>query len=241
MEYKEAVAEARRLVRRSEEDQWRLAELTWEQVEAGRSRRQWAQDIGVSADTTERLYKVWARWSADNVGTRPRFADAWAGEKLPAVLEGHATARQENARQAVRNMPPEQKAEVVREALAEPEVAERIVRDTPTRAQLSRAEDKVDREMQHTAKERYELNNPRSVQIGAYADLSYALTKARTALEDAREAADTLAANQWPDRSRENAEVLGQRVHAALELYWATVRGEQLDAELQALLEGGDA
>jgi len=32
MSYQEAVTEARMLIRRSEADQWRLAQLTWEQV-----------------------------------------------------------------------------------------------------------------------------------------------------------------------------------------------------------------
>src|SRR6266487_2245779 len=59
--YEKAVAEARRLVKRSEEDQWRLAELTWEQVEGGKSRAQWARDVGVGRTSVMRWYKIWAR------------------------------------------------------------------------------------------------------------------------------------------------------------------------------------
>jgi hypothetical protein len=234
MEYQAAVAEARQLVKRSEQDQWRLAELTWEQVDAGRSIGQWATDIGVSRRTVSGWRAIWTRWGMQPLHSRPPWSEAYQ-----QVNPSGATP--DSVDRAVRNMPPEQKAEVVREALAEPEVAERVVRDTPTRVHLAKAEHKADREQQETARERYELAEPRSVQIGARADLGYALTKARTALEDAREAADKLAAYGWPDNSRDEAQVLGQRVHAALELYWATVRGEKLDEELRALVEGGDA
>jgi hypothetical protein len=81
--YAAAVTEARTLVKRSEADQWRLAELTWQQVEAGKSRRQWAKDIGVSHTHAERLYIVWSTWSGNQVATRPLFAEAYNFSKLP--------------------------------------------------------------------------------------------------------------------------------------------------------------
>src|SRR5437867_3647381 len=74
MKYGDAVKEARTLVKRSEGDQWRLAQLTWEQVEAGKTRNLWASDIGISASHAARLYQVWAKWH--NRSTRPTFRDA---------------------------------------------------------------------------------------------------------------------------------------------------------------------
>jgi preprotein translocase subunit SecD len=245
MEYKEAVAEARQLVKRSEEDQWRLAQLTWEQMrQNGVSARRWAEDVGIASHSyVSGLARVWERHG--HLGAqRPRFAEAIREAHRPGEVaqeEEHGSAYQAQARQAVRNMPPEQKAEVVREALQDEQVAERVVRDTPTRARLAQTEHRIDREQQETARERYELAEPRSVQIGAMADLEYAAAKARQAFEDVREAADKLAAYNWPDDNRERSEALVQRAMAAGELALAAIRGQDLDEELKALVEGGDA
>jgi len=59
MTYADAVTEARTLVKRSEADQWRLAELTWEQVTTGGTRRQWSKDIGTSERWAGVLYRAW--------------------------------------------------------------------------------------------------------------------------------------------------------------------------------------
>jgi preprotein translocase subunit SecD len=237
MEYQAAVAEARTLVKRSEEDQWRLAQLTWEQVESGATYAQWARDIEVDREHVARMHRLWSKWGATR--SRPRYADAYTEARSgTAGAPTTADQRQQEAVTAVRSMPPERKAEVVREALAEPEVAEQVVRHTPTRTNLAKAEHTVDREQQHTARERYELAEPRSHQIGAIADAEYALTKARQAFEDAAEAADTLTAHDWPDNSKERVTILTQRALAAGELVRAKVEGRNLDEELAALLEG---
>jgi hypothetical protein len=128
--YTEAVAEARQLVKRSEEDQWRLAELTWEQVEAGKSRRQWAKDIGVSDDSTQQWYLIWQYKieKNDDVGT---FADVRA--VVRGAGEGESLRQMESVR-TVRNLPPERKAEVARELLNEPAVREAVedeIADSP--------------------------------------------------------------------------------------------------------------
>src|SRR5215813_11835152 len=77
MDYATAVFEARRLIKRSEEDQWRLAELTWEQIEAGRSKSQWGRDIGVSEAEVRRLYKIWNRWNSTSRSQRSARPAQW--------------------------------------------------------------------------------------------------------------------------------------------------------------------
>lgn len=124
MRYTEAVAEARRLTKRSEQDQWRLAELTWEQIESGKSGAQWARDIGVDASHANRLYRIWDKWINEDVTLRPPFAEAYTwsiGDRRVAEIEEHGSLYAANARRAIRNLPPEKKAEVIEELLAEPE------------------------------------------------------------------------------------------------------------------------
>ena len=122
MNYDEAVTEARRLVKRSEEDQWRLAELTWEMVRGGISQRQWAIDIEVSEAHARFLVHI---WDAYRVRTdRPAFADAYAAAK--GLPEDRQERREMEAVKRLQSMPPERKAEIVQELLENPEVRELI-------------------------------------------------------------------------------------------------------------------
>jgi hypothetical protein len=242
--YAEAVTEARQLVKRSEADQWRLAQLTAEQLAAGATTRQWAEDIGMSQYHVSIMSRVWRRWGENSSFQRPRYAEAYAmvRERAETPADARRSTNEHQAIGTVRKMTPERKVQVAREILAEPAVAEQVVRDRHAAADLARAEVKVSRERSETARRDYELAEPRSHQIGAYADLSYTLSKARTAFDDALAAADTLAAAGWPDKSRETGRVLVQRALAAGELVRAKVEGRDPDEELAELLrtEGGE-
>jgi hypothetical protein len=144
--YEKAVAEARRLVSRSEEDQWRLAELTWQQVEDGKTRQQWARDVGVHPSTTGRWYKMWVRWGglADQQ-LRPPFAEAWEVITGAAVAtEQHGSDYAAKARTAIRNMAPERKAEIARDLLADEEVAQAVVEHPETMRAVNRAASRTD-------------------------------------------------------------------------------------------------
>lgn len=76
-QYQASVAEARMLVKRSEADQWRLAQLTWEVVEGGMSRKQWAHAIGVDPSYAGRLYQMWEAQEGVDAVNRPLFSDAY--------------------------------------------------------------------------------------------------------------------------------------------------------------------
>jgi len=138
MKYGDAVKEARTLVKRSEGDQWRLAQLTWEQVEAGKTRNQWATDIGISGSHASRVYQVWAKWR--NRSTRPSFSDAIdelmggsAGDRLKAMGAREATA------EMFRELPTARQATLVHEvARANPDVLRAAVRDPKVYAAISK-------------------------------------------------------------------------------------------------------
>jgi len=144
--YETAVAEARQLVTRSEEDQWRLAELTWQQVEGGKSRQQWAKDLGIPRTRADRWYRVWA--GVQNAQWSPAthtYTEAYDEVQGRAEqIEEYGTRSAAEAHRAVRNMPPERKAEIVREALEDEDVAQAVVEHPETMRAVNRAVSRTD-------------------------------------------------------------------------------------------------
>ena len=116
--YQEAVTEARSLVKRSEEDQWRLAQLTFEQVGSGRTAQDWAQDIGIRPVHAMFLRRVWSNHRSDTA--LPRFADAYAEAK--GMPLDRIERRENEAVARIRKMIPERKAMILRELFEDPEV-----------------------------------------------------------------------------------------------------------------------
>ena len=132
MIYREAVAEARQLVKRSEQDQWRLAELTWEQVEAGKTRKQWAQDIGVHETTVGRWLRVWQlKIDSARATSDISYSEAW--NQAIGRTDGDYGAAE------VRKMPTERKAEIARELLEDERVADAVVENPEAYRAVDRA------------------------------------------------------------------------------------------------------
>ncbi len=112
MRYKDAVAEARRLVKQSEEDQWRLAELTWTTTQDV-TQRKWATDVGVDFRTVGRWRQIWQH-KIEHVADGRTYAET------EAIIRGSSdgeSLRQTESIRTVHNLPPEKKAEVVEELL----------------------------------------------------------------------------------------------------------------------------
>jgi hypothetical protein len=122
-QYQAAVVEARTLVKRSEEDQWRLAQLTWEQApEVGF--KQWAEDIGVHISYARRLSAIWQSHRKDDVSSRLPFNEAYK-EVSPASAYQTPLDRQSVTEKAV----------AIQEALKDPEVASKVFSDSGTKSQ----------------------------------------------------------------------------------------------------------
>jgi hypothetical protein len=231
--YEKAVAEARRLVSRSEEDQWRLAELTWQQVEAGKSRRQWAQDIGVDPSYSERLYLVWARFGAESLGTRPPFKDAYhvierPGLNLDEAEDVSQVRHQEKAVATVRNMPPERKAEIVREAIkSDPRVA--------VAASDALDERQADWRASRPVKADRTEETSRDQQIAA----QMLVVKLRAAHRNLAEAASLSQNIRGAGEDEMRSAVLSEIewIRSVCEVIEAGVNGGPLDSQLQALLD----
>jgi len=215
--YEKAVAEARRLVSRSEEDQWRLAELTWQQVEGGKSRNQWAKDIGVDRTFAQRAYAIWDRWGGSPASHRPSYTEAYdVVQGRTAKVEEHGTRAAAEATITVRNMPPERKAAIVSEAIeADPVVA----------AAASLALDKRNAELpKPRARERTKSDR--------YSDALTAMRAADAALDRFTNA---VSGAEWSAVEADSFETILARWSGAIDLIRAGLRSGTWDDELAKL------
>jgi hypothetical protein len=219
--YTEAVTEARTLVKRSEDDQWRLAELTWEQVQAGKSRRQWAKDIGIHNSTAVRLYQIWERFGADP--DQHSFAEAYdVVHGRAAAVEEHGSRYQAEAASAIRNMPPERKAQIVREAVKADPVA------------AAAASEALDERWAATAK-------PAPRDRSKADRLSETLLAARAVQRKVNEFANLASSTTWTVPEQEALVPLIDRIISVLDLAKAGVQSGSWDEELADLLNGGQS
>jgi hypothetical protein len=233
MEYREAVQEARQLIKRSEEDQWRLAQLTWEQVQAGKSAAQWARDIGIHPNHATALRRTWEQFGHLDEVTRPRFTDAYAEARSPGWGEqGEAVSR---ARSTVRNMPPEQKAEVVREALAEPAVAERVVADDQTALNIAKARGRHTHQRETEQTEAQGMRAPQLADAGDLAELGNNMAHIATRLEMLAEQVQRTRTDQREQFAREWADI--KRLVGWVD---SVLSGQSMDEGLTKLLNGGE-
>ena len=229
MPYQEAVAEARRLVKRSEEDQWRLAELTWQQLQAGYTQQQWADDIGMPRRTVRRYAAIWERFRASMA--RPTFSEA--------IVEVDPGTRisPERARQTMQQMPAEQRAEVARELLQDQLVARQVVRDPRISAVVSDAQARERVEREQRVERVVQEFSPGAREHEKFLTARHLVHNARSnvalSLDAAREA--NLTAQRRRDLESDLADL-----EAAIGLYRSMLAGEAgFETELAELLEDG--
>jgi hypothetical protein len=245
MQYQEAVAEARQLVKRSEEDQWRLAQLTYEQVrQGGITRQRWADDVGIkSLRYVSSLATVWERYGGQHLPSRPSFPDAIGIVHTPhRYEEGEGSSEVGRAKSTVRNMPPEDKAAVARELLDDEDVAVRTLRDPHTRRNVTDAREQVTHEIETAARDRTEADPTSRAIREATLELNIEsnISKARFWLaESARQV------QELEDRDPAVMSRLGVAAdEAGVALGWlqtAIEGGQVSDEELARLLDEGGA
>lgn len=188
MRYREAVAEAKQLRKRSEADQWRLAELTWEQTKRdGVATRKWADDVGVSQPYVVKLAQIWEAHGDNPVIARPAFADAYA-EARGLPLE-RSDRRVREAAATLRKASLEDRATVIGEVLGSSEgadVMEKVLDGSiQAGANISRASERV-RDRQEKATDRRNRERfPGLIRNGHLVDAESQIGHARRDLEDA--------------------------------------------------------
>lgn len=245
MEYQAAVAEARRLDEvieeaevAAEEAKWARAELAHAQVQSGTTRAQWARDTGKDKSTIGLWVQMWERWGLDR-DQRPAFSEGWnivLGRADRAAQYGSQYAGE--AAQAVRNMPPQQKAEVVREALADPATAEQVVADPHTDATITRARMRRDDQRETGVRDRAHQEAPGLIHhsriYGGLVDMDAA----------ERRLADALTQFQEIDLDDGDRAKITERVDAVRRMLDAitahVTSGQRFDDELAQLLDGSE-
>jgi hypothetical protein len=247
MNYQDAVTEAHRLDQiieeaetTAEEAKWARAELAWSQIQAGISQRQWARDTGKARSVIQDWIKMWDRWGGRLAG-RPAFQEAWNTVMgRDEAVEEHGSQYQAKARTAVRNLPPEEKAAVVREALEDDDVATRVMRDPATRGGISRARERVWSEQEQGVSARQQAS-PGQHEAARTAEHFEVGNHLRLSRFHAAEATRRLQDIADPDEAMLRAFAGDeQEVRDALD-WFRTVRegGRVDDAALARLLEGG--
>lgn len=235
--YHDAVTEFRQLDDSIETGQWRQAQITWEQLEAGKSAKQWARDVGKSDTHVRTLYKVWDAKSTSRLTATVSFNEAYQqATDGPDWEEKQALRR---AKSALRQLPPERQVEVMEDAsdeLPAEQQAQLVDRWTDPltkdeRARVSR--DHKDREREIKAR----LSQQPDAADFNELNLIGAMTNLRLEVEG-------LVA-EWSHRSLdpspEAADILAQElagIKRGVELIAEIIQGgEGMDAELQRLVK----
>lgn len=232
--YDQKVKEARGLVRRTEEDQWRLAELTWRAThEDGKTTRQWAEDIEASKDHVSRLARIWETYESYPRDTRPKFADAYAEAKGMPV--DRQERREMEAAANLRKASPERKIEMVHALLddsrvsSDPGVRSRAASTPITSEEIPEYVDRV-KSYERTAQERsaqpeFHPLDELIVDVTRLADRALAIV------------------NTWSGRRRnwdsDSRELYLREVEKLQALRYLAQTEEGIDAALAAILEGG--
>jgi hypothetical protein len=135
--YDQAVTEARSLVKRSEADQWRLAQLTYENASPSEGDGKmtlaaWARDIGVHPSYASRLYHIWETYGLsrdlDQVEI-PTFAEA---NRMISPTSGWQPRQPEVTYSPPGPFEPVDPVERTIAALADPAVAAAVLADPDT-------------------------------------------------------------------------------------------------------------
>ncbi len=89
--YRSAVSEVKRLLRESEDDMWRVAELTYQMVdEQGVKAADWAADTGLSTTRVNSYRKVWKRFASK----KDRFDGRTFNDHCELAAQSETVARE---------------------------------------------------------------------------------------------------------------------------------------------------
>ena len=147
MDYKAAVAQGRTLLARSDQDQWELAELTYQVlvVEKKATLTQWAKDLGVSIGHASTLRNVWVKYGHLYRGkgrSTQTFSHyytlARSSPERAARVDREAKARGRSVTTVDRGLRPADRVKHARELIRDRDVMRDLLGDPATRATLRR-------------------------------------------------------------------------------------------------------
>jgi hypothetical protein len=144
-----------------------------------------------------------------------------------------------NAELFIAQLPPERKASIVREALNDPDVAVRTLRDSHTRRVVSDAREQVAQEIEDAARDRQQASPVQRevAQTSLRFEIGHLLRVGRFKIAEAAKLLVDLS-----DRDEDSYEDDLQEIQDALDWFKAILRGGKVDDEaLAKLLEGGSS
>lgn len=119
----EKAAEAYRA--KADEDRWEQCRIAHEAVESGGfSRRSFAKEVGKDPRTISVQFQMWDRWGGEALPHRPTY---WAAQAEIMNFSTGKDRTRDIARAGVRNLPAEDKREVLKELTADPDLADTVV------------------------------------------------------------------------------------------------------------------
>lgn len=217
--YDAAVAEARRLRKRSEEDGYRLAELTWEQcAQDGKTFAQWSRDTGIDPKVVRVYVSVWSKSKDLPPAARLPFSEAcemaWESADSPEQARENRTARQ--VASGAKRLPSERKAEIA---------AELVKSDPVVAAAASRALEERNAALP-APKVRERTKSDR------YSDALTAMRAADAAID---RFANAVSGAEWAAVEADSFETILERWLGAIELIRTGLRSGSWDDELAKL------
>ncbi len=121
----------------AEKDKWERARIAFEAVESGEfSQRSFAEAVGKGNKTVARQCAVWRTFGVSAPTRLPDYTEAWAAVENDTRP---AAGSSERAKQQVERMPAAERAEIVKQAMADPEVAREVVKDRETINKITHA------------------------------------------------------------------------------------------------------
>ena len=227
MNYRSAVGEAKRLIKRSEEDQWRLAELTADVLASGVRARQWANDIGWRSQSSVTAYRqIWERYGGLHRNERPRFVDAYASVQAPGGEEVEAPDRWRQARERQVPTRHSDKVDMARTLLSEPQVAQDVLREPSVREPL------INALAQPTPADPAREPRPRDANTAALAQIARA--------HDLMEAANrTVEPDHLTEEQGAKAEVMLRALESEIGAWRVNAGGGISDAAIAQFMEEG--
>jgi len=114
---------------RAETDKWKMCRIAYEATQSGGfSAKSFADAVGKSSRTISRLVRIWDKYGEAAPASRPSYADAFAEEMDRPTGDDRKTDMQ---RRVAGGLPAKDKAKLVDEWTADPEVARHIPKGEP--------------------------------------------------------------------------------------------------------------
>lgn len=246
MNYRQAVAEGKRLLKRSEEDQWALAKLTVEVLADGVTQQRWSEDLGVSSSHVRILRIVGERYGDHDRKVRGRvrsFAEFYAMAKEPdeevaETILAQADVVGKSVATLQRHLGYGDKVAAARSLLSDPQIAKDVLQDQRTRTTVARASMDVAAEQVHEQREAQARRAPELSQRSSVYDILGRLTSARRQIVTTL---DQLRDVELDDEDREGLLEVAEQVETAVEWLMSYIRsGERsFDKALDRLLQEG--